>query len=66
MGYVPDPASDEAPPPGTPIDPKNPLGIVLYTDDSYCRIGRNIARAIWDYYKILGVIPLEGKMFEVE
>lgn len=23
------------------------------------RIGRNVARALWDYYKILGVIPLD-------
>ncbi len=33
---------------------------VLYTDDMYCRIGRNIARAFWDNYKILGIIPLES------
>jgi len=32
---------------------------ILYTDDMYCRAGRNIARALWDYYKILGIIPLE-------
>ena len=62
LGYVPDPNSDEAPIPGAPIDPKNPKGIVPYTDESYCRIGRNLARAMWDFYKILGVIPLEGKM----
>ena len=61
LGYIPDPNSDEAPIPGeTPIDPKNPRGIVPYTDESYCRIGRNLGRAMWDYYKILGVIPLEG------
>ena len=64
LGYVPDPASDEAPPPGTPIDPKNPRGIVPYSDESYCRIGRNVARAMWDYYKILGVIPLEGNCLD--
>ena len=62
LGYVPDPNSDEAPIPGAPIDPKNPKGIVPYTDESYCRIGRNLARAMWDFYKILGVIPLEGKL----
>ena len=62
LGYIPDPNSDEAPLPGTPIDPKNPRGIVPYTDESYCRIGRNLARAMWDFYKILGVIPLEGKL----
>ena len=61
LGYIPDPSSDEAPIPGeTPIDPKNPRGIIPYTDESYCRIGRNLGRAMWDYYKILGVIPLEG------
>ena len=60
LGYIPDPNSDEAPLPGAPIDPKNPRGIVPYADESYCRIGRNLARAMWDYYKILGVIPLEG------
>ena len=31
---------------------------VPYTDDTYCRIGRNMARSMWDYYKILGTIPL--------
>ncbi len=25
------------------------------------RIGRNVARSLWDYYKILGVIPLEAE-----
>ena len=33
-------------------DPLLPI-IVPYTDDMYCRIGRNLARALWDYYKIL-------------
>lgn len=32
---------------------------IPYTDDMYCRVGRNIGRALWDYYKILGIIPLE-------
>lgn len=32
-------------------DPLLPI-VVPYTDDMYCRIGRNIARSIWDYYKI--------------
>ena len=31
---------------------------VAYTDDTYCRTGRNMARSMWDYYKILGTIPL--------
>ena len=25
------------------------------------RIGRNVARSLWDYYKILGVIPLDAE-----
>ncbi|XP_059093753.1 uncharacterized protein LOC131888832 [Tigriopus californicus] len=33
--------------------------IIPYTDDLYCRVGRNIARAFWDFYKILGYIPIE-------
>lgn len=33
-------------------DPLLPV-VVPYTDDMYCRIGRNLARAMWDYYKIL-------------
>lgn len=40
-GYV-DPESDAS----LPV-------VVPYTDDMYCRIGRNMARALWDYYKIL-------------
>ena len=40
-GYV-DPASDST----LPV-------VIPYTDDMYCRIGRNLARALWDYYKIL-------------
>jgi len=34
---------------------------IPYTDDMYCRVGRNIGRALWDYYKILGIIPLEAE-----
>ena len=33
--------------------------IVEYTEDSYIKAGRNIARAFWDYYKIMGCIPLD-------
>ena len=36
-------------------DPLLPV-VVPYTDDMYCRIGRNLARAMWDYYKILKYI----------
>ena len=30
-----------------------------YMNYHHYRIGRNVARALWDYYKILGVIPLD-------
>ena len=33
--------------------------IIPYTDDLYAKVGRNIARALWDYYKIVATIPLE-------
>jgi len=33
--------------------------IIPYTDDLYAKVGRNITRAFWDYYKIVAVIPLE-------
>ena len=33
--------------------------IIPYTDELYARVGRNISRAMWDYYKIVGTIPLE-------
>ncbi len=38
------------------IDPESDASlpiVVPYTDDMYCRIGRNLARSLWDYYKIL-------------
>ncbi|XP_068082108.1 cytosolic carboxypeptidase 6 [Anabrus simplex] len=35
----------------------NSLGIFYYTEEAYCRLGRNIARSFLDYYKALGVIP---------
>ena len=34
--------------------------LVHYTDDLYSSVGRNIARAFWDYYKIIGYIPMEN------
>jgi hypothetical protein len=34
--------------------------LVSYTDEHYSKIGRNIARAMWDYYKIMGFISLNG------
>ena len=40
-------------------DPLLPI-IVPYTDDMYCRIGRNIARSLWDYYKILKWVLLSN------
>ena len=33
--------------------------VVPYTDEMYCRVGRNLARAFWDYFKIMGFIPLD-------
>jgi len=33
--------------------------IIPYTDDLYAKVGRNITRALWDYYKIVATIPLE-------
>ena len=33
--------------------------IIPYTDELYAKIGRNVTRALWDYYKIVGTIPLE-------
>ncbi len=33
--------------------------VVAYTEDMYCRVGRNLARAFWDYFKIMGYIPLD-------
>ena len=38
--------------------------IVPYTDDLYAKIGRNVTRAFWDYYKIVGTIPLEDSSDE--
>ena len=38
--------------------------IVPYTDDLYAKIGRNVTRALWDYYKIVGTIPLEDSSDE--
>ena len=38
--------------------------IVSYNDDLYSKVGRNIARAFWDYYKIVGTIPLEDSSDE--
>ncbi len=37
-----------------------PAAVVPYTEDMYCRVGRNVARAFWDYFKIMGFIPIEG------
>ena len=31
----------------------------LFREESYHEIGRNLARSFWDYYKIMGVIPLD-------
>ena len=28
-------------------------------EESYHEIGRNLARSFWDFYKIMGVIPLD-------
>ena len=33
--------------------------VVTYSEASYHEIGRNLARSFWDYYKIMGVIPLD-------
>lgn len=33
--------------------------IVHYTDELYCQVGKNLARAMWDLYKILNVIPID-------
>ncbi|XP_021922718.1 cytosolic carboxypeptidase 6 isoform X2 [Zootermopsis nevadensis] len=35
----------------------NSQGIFQYTEDAYCRLGRNIARTYLDYYRAIGVIP---------
>jgi hypothetical protein len=41
------------------MDPETD-SLVTYTDELYCKIGSNMARALWDYYKIMGAIPLDG------
>jgi hypothetical protein len=33
--------------------------VVEYTEELYNRAGRNVGRAFWDYYKIMGFIPFE-------
>ena len=33
--------------------------IIPYTDQLYAKVGRNITRALWDYYKIVATIPLD-------
>ena len=38
--------------------------IIPYTDELYARVGRNVSRAMWDYYKIVGTIPLEDSSDE--
>ena len=38
--------------------------IIPYTDMLYARVGRNITRALWDYYKIVATIPLEDSSDE--
>ncbi|XP_069693736.1 cytosolic carboxypeptidase 6 [Periplaneta americana] len=35
----------------------NSPGVFQYTEDAYCRLGRNIARTFVDYYRAVGVIP---------
>ena len=39
----------------------NENNVVYYSDESYARIGRNVARAMWDYYKIMGTIPMDSQ-----
>ena len=41
------------------FEDKEKRQIIPYTDELYAKIGRNITRALWDYYKIVGTIPLE-------
>lgn len=46
------------------FEDKEKRQIIPYTDDLYARVGRNISRAMWDYYKIVGTIPLEDSSDE--
>ena len=46
------------------FEDKEKRQIIPYTDELYARVGRNISRAMWDYYKIVGTIPLEDSSDE--
>ncbi|XP_071742945.1 uncharacterized protein [Lepeophtheirus salmonis] len=34
--------------------------IYTFNNEQYSRIGQNVCRALWDYYKIIGFIPMDG------
>ena len=46
------------------FEDKEKRQIIPYTDELYARVGRNLSRAMWDYYKIVGTIPLEDSSDE--
>ena len=40
-------------------DKEGEAAVLTYSEASYHEIGRNLARSFWDYYKIMGVIPID-------